>query len=130
VEVEAMTDAERSLLLALFRWAWGQGVLNVGWAKNPIWRRVHTGPTVALDRRHAADSIQVQRPGDPRGTRLDDYPVRTVAEAVDILAALNVIPARFSTAYRAGWDTGREDMEHHGPAGEAFRAIIPAAYLS
>lgn len=32
------------------------------------------------------------------------YPVTTVTETVDMLVALGYLPARFSTAYRAGWD--------------------------
>jgi hypothetical protein len=122
-----MKSAERTLLLALFRWARSAGAINIGWVRQPIWGTFPDGTAiVAYDHGHAIDSIQVRRATDPRLKRLDDYPVRSVAEAVDILAALDVIPKRFSTAYAAGWTAGREDIEHPVPAGAAFAAIVPA----
>jgi hypothetical protein len=38
------------------------------------------------------------------GRELQRLPVRTVTEAVDVLVALGFLPARFSSAYRSGWD--------------------------
>jgi hypothetical protein len=35
---------------------------------------------------------------------LQRLPVTTVTEAVDVLVALGFLPARFSSAYRSGWD--------------------------
>lgn len=54
------------------------------------------------------------------------HPVRTLQEAVDLAVAFGRLPARFSSAYRAGWETGREDIEHPVAAGDEFRAIVPA----
>jgi len=37
------------------------------------------------------------------------YVALSFTEAVDILVALGYLPARFSTAYRAGWDAAMDD---------------------
>ena len=52
--------------------------------------------------------------------------IASVQQGIDLLVALGYLPARFSTAYRAGWDIGREDMEHPVSAGAEFAAILPA----
>lgn len=53
------------------------------------------------------------------------YPVTTVTETVDMLVALGYLPARFSTAYRAGWDASavwHDTDEAHG--GDEFRRLF------
>lgn len=100
-----MTPAERTLLLALFRWARAQGGLTYG--SSYTWTRFgprdqrwgvsfyaddwETGKPVALDIWRGRETSK-------------DYWVRDIAEAVDVLAALGIVPARLSTAYRAGYD--------------------------
>ena len=122
-----MTAAERRLLLALFRWARAAGARNIGPRGSHLWKgRDASDMSVVGWGREWPEEIDVAKGGDPIRTHHAD----SVAEAVDILAALDVIPKRFSTAYLAGWEAGREDIEYPGPAGEAFRAILPAAYLT
>lgn len=48
--------------------------------------------------------------------------VGSVTEAVDLLVALGYLPARFSTAYRAGWDASAADA---GFGTEHFNSIAP-----
>jgi hypothetical protein len=49
---------------------------------------------------------------------LQRLPVTTVTEAVDVLVALGFLPARFSSAYRSGWDAATvwEKCEGDEPA--------------
>ncbi len=67
--------------------------------------------------------IVYSRPGRPTQTR--SFDAMTVMQAVDMLVALDILPARFSTAYRAGWDKAPrfpgEVDEQHVPA-------VPAAW--
>jgi len=126
-----VTAAERRLLLALFRWAREYGTKNVGPRGAHLWKQVgqqFAGKfMVGFSPTEYPNDLDVI---DEGWGKVRVYQTETIAEAVDILAALGVIPPRFSTAYQAGWDAGREDIEYPGPAGEAFRAILPAAYLT
>lgn len=92
-----MTPAERALLLALFRWAWGAGWINVGYRNAPIWRNPSGGPWVGMQKDHPGVIGVVGNEGE------ESYRAASISQAVDILAALDIIPARFSTAYAAGW---------------------------
>lgn len=103
-----MTAAERILLLALFRWARAEGGLEY----RSIYRWTRRGPIeqrwgVSFD--GVKPWLSIWRGRDTA----KDYWIRDVAEAVDVLAALGIVPARFSTAYRAGWDAagGAPDSE-------------------
>jgi hypothetical protein len=52
------------------------------------------------------------------------YRVRTVTQAVDVLAAIGFLPPRFSSAYRAGWDAStvwHDADECHIPSDEFKR---------
>lgn len=97
-----MTGAERTLLLALFRWARTEGRLEWGrWHYR--WSR-ETGPReqwVGID--YSADDGEFLTLWRGR-TNMRTYFVADVAEAVDVLAALGIVPLQFSTAYRAGYD--------------------------
>ena len=93
-----MTPAERSLLLALFRWARAEGITYGGanwWSRpGPIEQRW------GIDFESDCDFLRIWR-GRNTSRR---YWVASITEAVDVLVALGIAPARFSTAYRAGWD--------------------------
>lgn len=124
-----MTPAERQLLRGVFRWG-----RAAGW--RPTWPQIWAldGVTVDFVRSYVRrPSVGVWRRHDPgvEGVRRwanGNVQVVSVAEAVDLLVTLGILPSRFSTAYRAGWDAGREDSEHPA-AGAEFRQIVPAAYL-
>lgn len=97
-----MTAAERTLLLALFRWARAEGRMEWGrWAHR--WSR-QTGSReqwIGVD----YDPDYGDRLSLYRGySAAKDYWFADIAEAVDVLAAIGILPARFSTAYRAGYD--------------------------
>lgn len=108
-----MTRAEQALLLQLFRWARTEGVRLDGamrWGSPPphrwgidFWK--------GLDDR----DLFVWREGRVVGT---NYPVASITEAVDLLVTLGIVPARFSTAYRAGYNAANQARQI---AGEPFR---------
>jgi hypothetical protein len=115
-----VTGAERTLLLALFRWARAEGaVISRSITGLTFYSSADMQSSVLLAR--GAPSIKIRRGGENRLVRVVD-----VAEAVDVLAALGIVPARFSTAYRAGWDAGYEDSEQVVTP-DAYRAVVPAA---
>lgn len=53
------------------------------------------------------------------------HKVASVAQAIDLLVALGYLPARFSTAYRAGWDAYNEASEI-GEAARPYTEMMPA----
>ncbi|WIM97815.1 hypothetical protein ACTOB_001369 [Actinoplanes oblitus] len=94
-----MTRAERGLLLELFRWARTEGVRRDGamrWTSPPPHRW-------GVDFWNGMDDrdLQVWREGQMVAA---NYRVTSIAEAVDQLVALGIAPAKFSTAYRAGYN--------------------------
>lgn len=100
-----MTRAERTLLLAVFRWARAEGGLEWGrWAHR--WAR-QTGPReqwLGVDYDPAdGEYLSIYR---GRGNA-KEYWVSNAAEAVDVLVALGILPHRFSTSYRAGYEATR-----------------------
>jgi hypothetical protein len=96
-----MTPAERALLLAVFRWAYAERVdlhvLLYKWSR-PGPSTTFWGIDYTAERTGCTLAIRRGRLG------MADYFVASVAEAVDVLVALGILPAQFSTAYRAGWD--------------------------
>lgn len=94
-----MTAAERTLLLAVLRWARDEGAVATRlWPSDLAWYvAADDGASVLFT--HGARRIKVRR-----GAGHTAMPVADIRQAVDLLAALGVIPARFSSAYRAGWD--------------------------
>lgn len=122
-----MTRAERTLLLALFRWARAEGGLQYGglyrWSrrtgKGQHWGIIfhaedwEPGETVELDIWRSGINTQA-------------FWAKSIAEAVDQLVALGIAPHRFSTAYRSGWDAANRyaEVAHYG---DEYRAIRPAA---
>jgi hypothetical protein len=96
-----MTPAERSLLLALFRWARAEGGLEYG---RSSWWGNRTGPRAQwwnVDYDVGDEYLTVWYGTMPKAK---PYYVASVTQAVDLVVALGIAPPRFSTAYRAGWD--------------------------
>lgn len=118
-----MTAAEWALLRQVIRWARAEGVESRyhGWTRRgPIADRWGVSLEDAESPR-----LLIWR-GRANGR---DYWVASIAEAVDVLVALGILPARFSTAYRAGWDAG---MGYAVTAtyGDEYRSIVPAVKRS
>jgi len=118
-----MTAVERALLLQVSRWARAEGVRLDGamrWTSPPPhrWGVDWWGENEPDD----ATPMVVWRKGTSTGK---SYWVASIAEAVDVLCALGILPARFSTSYRAGWDamSGYAERAHYGAE---FAAIRPA----
>jgi hypothetical protein len=63
---------------------------------------------------------------DYRCEPVKELPVRTVTEAVDVLVALGFLPARFSSAYRVGWDKANGFAQ----ARAAHRWVSPTDYTA
>jgi hypothetical protein len=125
-----VTPAERALLRELVRWARTEGGMDYG---SPVFmwtRRIGVpdeqwwGVTFYAREWEAGETARLDIWRWPDNTQ--GYWVRSVAEAVDVLVALGIAPARFSTAYRAGWDAmGRYAVQAH--YGSDWTAIRPAA---
>jgi hypothetical protein len=65
----------------------------------------------------AIDRDEPDRVGEARDYRYGTYSyhrVASVTQAVDLLVALGYLPARFSTAYRAGWDARADATDADG----------------
>lgn len=131
-EVQRMTVAEIRLLRAIAQWRraervdfflWsGAGGVKHGYLSwdGPMPGEWRGSVTFSRDE---PGRIGVTR--DYRRQSYQWHEVASVGEAVDLLVALGYLPARFSSAYSAGWIAGREDMDHPVPAGPAFAAIVP-----
>lgn len=118
-----MTPAERSLLLAVFRWARAEGGLVYGlptrWScGGPIDQRWGVSWSWDFER----ERLTVWR----GRITARDYWVLSIAEAVDVLVALGILPPRFSTAYRAGWGAMRcySERAHYGAEWLAIRPVV------
>lgn len=94
-----MTAAERALLRAVFAWARANVWRLAHWNDSGYrsWVAGHSSVGLGVAGRSTA-VLDISQPG--RAASLD---VRSVAEAVDLLCAIRILPAHFSTAYRAGW---------------------------
>lgn len=119
-----MTPAERSLLLALLRWARAEGMVSTGASRWTRPGQIEQRWGVSCDPGFSP-VLTIWRGRDTAR----DYWVRSVAEAVDLLVALGIAPARFSTAYRAGWDAHLDAAAGFAVGSitrDEFRATHPA----
>jgi hypothetical protein len=117
-----VTADERALVREVLAWARAEGVRLDGasrWTSPPPHRW-------GVDFVSGDEYLAIWRLGQNTGK---DYFVGGVAEAVDVLCALGILPPRFSTAYYAGWNAYIE-ADESGVAGAAYRALAPAALLA
>jgi hypothetical protein len=127
-----VTAAERTLLLALFRWARTEGGLEYGglytWAR----RGFHEPEKrwgITFDPTEWTEGGPVELEIWRARITMKSYWVASIAEAVDMLAAIGIAPARFSTAYRAGYEARRQASHQarmHGWDWPVVQALIPA----
>ena len=105
-----LSEQDIALLRAIARWRRDNGVNYFQWRPGKGFGAM-TEWYLFTDRKRRTVSYE---PGDvPEVAVVRDYyggegftvlPTSTVTETVDVLVALGFLPARFSSAYRAGWD--------------------------
>jgi hypothetical protein len=116
-EKTSLTVEEIGLLREVARWRRAHGVdyfqwrRGVGFGRFTEWKAWETGLDGREVRRHVAYDPAptgiVSTNKDYYGGETVDLPLATVAETVDMLVALGFLPARFSSAYRRGWDAAQ-----------------------
>jgi hypothetical protein len=104
-----MTVAEIALMREIVKWRRGHADIDY----NPLWSQYRTNDGgvvawVALDADNDYPMVGVSPNyyGYPQNTPMEWHRVHSFTEAVDLLVALGYLPARFSTAYRAGYEAG------------------------
>lgn len=97
----AVELTDRELALAVRRWAVANGWTCHRW-HGWINAATESAATIGVDWSTEDEDVTLRR-RDPSGWwRYDVYPVGSLTQAVDLLAALGVLPAELSSAYRAG----------------------------
>ena len=108
----------RQLLAAIHRWA-----RTNGWNWHECWgwvnARYASEATLGVE---WEDGTVVIRSGEVL-LRSKTYPVDGVRQAVDLLFALDILPARYTRAYEAGWHDG-----YFADAEDETRAEIKASW--
>ncbi len=103
-----LTRDERRLLARINRWRRSTRRLDPSWWEQsfwPGWYRTFDGLTEVC---WAPDRVQIDtleitwRESRYGPERTAQVPVKSVTEGVDVLCALGLLPAEFSSAYRAG----------------------------
>jgi hypothetical protein len=117
-----MTAAEIGLLKEIVRWRRSHdGEYVYTWSRY----RLIDGKSIAWLRVDShATCMKIGVSADFYREPFTWHRVRTIGEAVDLLVALGYLPMRFSSAYRAGYDIGRQHS-NVGPGN-----IAPEIYLS
>lgn len=117
-----LTTDEIALLREVSRWRRNHKVSYFQWRPGKgfgvmtEWKLWTDDPEAALGRRQTNVAYEPDRAhrDDPQprivvtrnyygGEEFRELPTRSVAETIDMLAALGYLPQRFSSAYRAGW---------------------------
>lgn len=93
-----MSVAEIALMREIVRWRKAHGWLYQFWGAR--WVESRSGRAVTYE--SGDGEVGVTPNYHIRNYRW--YPVESVTQAVDVLVAFGYLPARFSSAYRAGWD--------------------------
>lgn len=115
-----MILTERELIAAAAQWAKDNGWTSAGWRG---WQnaRYEDGATIAVHPNESGFEVWRKDTDTPHFRGMStDYPADSVRQAVDLLVALGILPAEFSTAYAAGV---REYAE-------TLKAFVPNIYLS
>jgi hypothetical protein len=120
-----VTAAERTLVLALFRWARTEGGLEYGglytWARRGL-SQPEKRWGITFNPEEWAEGEPVELEIWRARITMKSYWVASIAEAVDLLAALGIVPARFSTAYAVGWANRYYEADQDEPA--AARELV------
>jgi len=131
-EAVRMTVAEIAVMREIVKWRKAEGVRL--WRSRKIgdfidWRITRNGNItyVVLEEPTSRPELGYSRIGSSVADAW--LTLGSFTEGVDLLVALGLLPARFSSAYAQGWTVGREEAEHPADAGAAFRAILPGALV-
>jgi hypothetical protein len=120
-----MTVREIALMRAIVKWRKANGVEVPG----PQSYRNHDGRLVTRTAYFGPAEIGVA----PRyGVTIEWHRVHSFTNAVDLLVALGYLPARFSSAYAAGWHAAQVWEQHPATArrgwAEEFRRLFHDPY--
>lgn len=98
----ATPTSDRQLLAEVHRWA-----RTNGWTWNDVWGWINApyASDATLTVEWDDNGVITVRTG-PVVFRPTRYPVDTVRQAVDLLVTLDILPAKFASAYRAGVKAG------------------------
>lgn len=128
-ESKRMTVAEIALMRAIVQWRKAnsiefvkRSVMGTYWV-DPFGETGAKRRSVAIELKHAPSTPMGTAPSG--GASYTWHAVETFTQAVDVLVALGYLPARFSSAYRAGWDAGRDDARYGYEHTEYLR-VMPA----
>lgn len=100
-----MTLDEMAVLRELARWRRSKGHdYVVGHGLTPTYRLADGGAICWLGPKSQATCMKIGVTKDYGRIMLVWHRVESVAQALDMLVVLGYLPARFSTAYRAGWE--------------------------
>jgi hypothetical protein len=93
------TPEDIALLRAIVKWRKADGVEYI--AAMAEYRRTR-GYAVTWDYTNGSEIGFTRITGSP----IRWFAVRSVTEAIDLIVTFGFLPARFSSAYRRGWDAG------------------------
>jgi hypothetical protein len=130
-ETQRMSTGEIALVREIVRWR-----RNHGWIyRHPAapWVESRTGRAVSL-----TEDGDIGITADYHGGPYEWYRARSLTEGVDLLVALGYLPARFSSAYEAGWRTAEKWLMPDADEADEFRRLFhdpenvsfPVGYLA
>jgi hypothetical protein len=123
---KTLTTEEIGLLREIARWRRANGVSffqwrpGVGFGVFSEWKKyVNRDESVNVSYEPDRSGGEEKRPRllvarNYYRDELQVLPVSTITEAVDVLVALGYLPARFSSAYRAGWEARADATDADG----------------
>jgi hypothetical protein len=130
-EMVRMTVAEIAVMREIVKWRKAEGV-DFWRSRAPLgeWAEWH----IRRDGKRLAVIVEHPKTSPVLGWGRDEYwvpitwepGINTFTQAVDVIVALGFLPARFSSAYRAGWEEALED-ERMKTDMEISDRVAPAA---
>lgn len=101
-----LADEDRALLVAVLRWGRANGWRHFGYWAEPWWSL--KGVYRVFADRDDDDVLHLRIDDKTAGQGLVGYWPRSVVEAVDLLAALGIVPGTFSSIHRGALTDLRE----------------------
>jgi hypothetical protein len=131
-ETQRMSTGEIALVREIVRWRRNHGSTSTGTPPRRGWR-AGPGGSVSL-----TEDGDIGITADYHGGPYEWYRARSLTEGVDLLVALGYLPARFSSAYEAGWRTAEKWLMPDADEADEFRRLFhdpenvsfPVGYLA